>query len=181
MMHVLMKSLMLSEFIGKHMCVMYDIDIEARWTHQNQEHTDADKEGFNLSANKWRLRLLRIIAIQEHYERIECLAGAGVHLFTFSVIVSFLQQNAHPLVADRVPSVLRNVMNQIRLWKLDLNRVHMTTAHFFNDFPSRDLFEAACDFAREYSRLLWKDSKKMCLIVKTEIHALMRDFVSHQK
>ncbi|KAL8267532.1 hypothetical protein R6Q59_004876, partial [Mikania micrantha] len=95
--------------------------------------------------------------------------------------ISFLQQNAHPLVADRVPSVLRNVMNQIRLWKLDLNRVHMTTAHFFNDFPSRDLFEAACDFAREYSRLLWKDSKKMCLIVKTEIHALMRDFVSHQK
>nr|KAJ0213419.1 hypothetical protein LSAT_V11C400177860 [Lactuca sativa] len=96
-------------------------------------------------------------------------------------IISFLQQNAHPRVAEKVPSVPENVTDQIRLWESDLNRVEMTPAHFFDDFPSRDVFEAACDFAREYSSLLWEDSKKMQLIVKTDIYAHMKEFLSHQK
>ncbi|KAF2297680.1 hypothetical protein GH714_002190 [Hevea brasiliensis] len=50
---------------------------------------------------------------------------------------------------------------QIRLWESDLNRAEMTPAHFYDEFPSRDVFEAACDFAREWSGLLWEDSKKM--------------------
>ncbi|KAI3818739.1 hypothetical protein L1987_12556 [Smallanthus sonchifolius] len=73
-----------------------------------------------------------------------------------SEIVSFLQQNAHPRVAERMPSVLENVMDQ-------------------------DAFEAACNFAREFSSLLCEDSKKMRLIVKTEIYGHMKDFLSHQK
>ncbi|KAL0448758.1 UNVERIFIED_CONTAM: General transcription and DNA repair factor IIH subunit TFB2 [Sesamum latifolium] len=65
-------------------------------------------------------------------------------------IISFLQQNAHPRVAERTPSVPENVTDQIRLWEADLNRVEMTPAHLYDEFPSRDVFDAACDFAREY-------------------------------
>ncbi|XP_071706463.1 general transcription and DNA repair factor IIH subunit TFB2-like [Rutidosis leptorrhynchoides] len=100
---------------------------------------------------------------------------------TADQIISFLQQNAHPRVAERVPSVPENVTDQIRLWESDLNRVEMTPAHFIDDFPSRDVFEAACDFAREYSSLMWEDSKKMRLIVKSENFAQMKDFLSSQR
>ncbi|KAL4581094.1 hypothetical protein LXL04_017303 [Taraxacum kok-saghyz] len=79
-------------------------------------------------------------------------------------------------VVEKVPSVPENVTDQIRLWESDLNRVEMTPAHFFDDFPSRDVFEAACDHARDYSCLLWDDSKKMRLVVKTEIYAHMNIF-----
>ncbi|KAH7858822.1 hypothetical protein Vadar_028416 [Vaccinium darrowii] len=92
-------------------------------------------------------------------------------------IISFLQQNAHPRVAERIPSVPENVTDQIRLWESDTNRVEMTPAHLFDEFPSRDVFEAACDFAREYGGVLWEDSKKMRLVVKAEILGQMREFL----
>ncbi|XP_058186114.1 general transcription and DNA repair factor IIH subunit TFB2-like isoform X3 [Rhododendron vialii] len=92
-------------------------------------------------------------------------------------IITFLQQNAHPRVAERIPSVPENVTDQIRLWESDMNRVEMTPASLFDEFPSRDVFEAACDFAREYGGVLWEDSKKMRLVVKAEILGQIREFL----
>ncbi|KZV53813.1 phytoene synthase, chloroplastic-like [Dorcoceras hygrometricum] len=96
-------------------------------------------------------------------------------------IVSFLQQNAHPRVAQRIPSVPENVTDQIRLWESDLNRVEMTPAHLYDEFPSQDVYETACDFAREYGGLLWENSKKMRLVVKADIFAEMKEFLRRQK
>ncbi|GLT82888.1 hypothetical protein SLE2022_012190 [Rubroshorea leprosula] len=52
-------------------------------------------------------------------------------------IITFLQQNAHPRVAQQVPSVPENVTDQIRLCEADLNTVEMAPAHYYNEFPSR--------------------------------------------
>ena len=79
-------------------------------------------------------------------------------------IISFLQQNAHPRVADKIPAVTENVTDQvqlnksmissmdnrncqsnwignssmqIRLWETDRNRVDMTLSHLYEDFPSK--------------------------------------------
>ncbi|KAM7264109.1 hypothetical protein ACFE04_001792 [Oxalis oulophora] len=96
-------------------------------------------------------------------------------------IVSFLQQNAHPRVAEKIPSVPENVTDQIRLWESDLNRVAMTPAHYYSDFPSKDVFESASDFARGYrGGLLWEDSKSMRLVVSADVHMDMRKFLSGQ-
>ncbi|OAY24793.1 general transcription and DNA repair factor IIH subunit TFB2 [Manihot esculenta] len=111
----------------------------------------------------------------------ESLYNAFENGITAEQIISFLQQNAHPRVAERIPTVPENVTDQIRLWESDLNRVEMTPAHFYDEFPSRDVFEAACDFAREWSGLLWEDSKKMRMVVKAEIHMQMREFLRGQK
>ncbi|CAK9152517.1 unnamed protein product [Ilex paraguariensis] len=96
-------------------------------------------------------------------------------------IISFLQQNAHPRVAERVPSVPENVTDQIRLWESDLNRIEMTAAHLYDEFPSREVFEAACDFAQEYGGQLWMDSKSMRVIVKAEILTNMKEFLRRQQ
>ncbi|KAF5474385.1 hypothetical protein F2P56_006289 [Juglans regia] len=96
-------------------------------------------------------------------------------------IITFLQQNAHPRVAERIPSVPENVTDQIRLWESDLNRVEMSPAHYYDEFPSRDVFEAACDYAREWNGLLWEDSKSMRIVVKAEIHSHMREHLRRQK
>ncbi|KAH9762207.1 General transcription and DNA repair factor IIH subunit TFB2 [Citrus sinensis] len=110
----------------------------------------------------------------------ESLYNAFENGITAEQIISFLQQNAHPRVADRIPSVPENVCDQIRLWESDLNRVEMTPAHYYEEFPSRDVFEAACDYARDRSGLLWEDSKKMRLVVNAEIHMHMREFLRGQ-
>ncbi|GAB4851889.1 RNA polymerase II transcription factor B 52 kDa subunit [Ancistrocladus abbreviatus] len=111
----------------------------------------------------------------------ESLYNAFENGITAEQIISFLQQNAHPRVAGRIPSVPENVTDQIRLWESDLNRVETTPAHLYDEFPSKDLFESACDFAREHGGLLWEDSRKLRLVVKAEIHNHMREYLRRQK
>ena len=111
----------------------------------------------------------------------ESLYNAFENGITAEQIISFLQQNAHPRVAERTPAVPENVTDQIRLWETDLNRVETMPSHLYDEFPSRDVFEAACDFAREYGGLLWEDSKKMRLVVKAEIHLHMREYLRRSK
>ncbi|XP_011658205.1 general transcription and DNA repair factor IIH subunit TFB2 isoform X2 [Cucumis sativus] len=111
----------------------------------------------------------------------ESLYNAFKNGITAEQIVTFLQQNAHPRVAERIPSVPENVTDQIRLWESDLNRVDITPAHFYDEFPSREVFEAACDYAREWNGLLWEDSKNLRLVVKADIHTHMREHLRRQK
>ncbi|XP_054803641.1 general transcription and DNA repair factor IIH subunit TFB2 [Prosopis cineraria] len=111
----------------------------------------------------------------------ESLYNAFENGITAEQIISFLQQNAHPRVAERIPAVPENVTDQMRLWESDLNRVEMTEAYYYDEFPSRDVFEGACDCAREWNGLLWEDSKKMHMVVKTEVHPYVRDYLRRQK
>ncbi|PIA44014.1 hypothetical protein AQUCO_01800227v1 [Aquilegia coerulea] len=111
----------------------------------------------------------------------ESLYNAFENGITADQIISFLQQNAHPRVAEKTPSVPENVTDQIRLWEADLNRVEIVSSNFYEEFPSRDVFESACDYARENGGHLWEDSKRMRLIVKAEIHMQMREYLRRQK
>ncbi|KAE8716937.1 putative rnf5 [Hibiscus syriacus] len=136
---------------------------------------------YSYSSSKLHCEILRLFSRVEYQlpnlivgsMTKESLYNAFENGITAEQIVTFLQQNAHPRVAEKVPSVPENVTDQIRLWESDLKRVEMTPAHFYDEFPSRDVFEAASDFARMHSGLLWDDAKKMRLVVKGEIHILM--------
>ncbi|KAM0904077.1 hypothetical protein ACQ4PT_018244 [Festuca glaucescens] len=107
----------------------------------------------------------------------ETLYGAFDNGITAEQIITFLQQNAHPRVIDKVPIVPENVTDLIRLWENDRNRVEMV----YEDFPSKDMFEQCCDYARDNGFLLWEDAKKMRLIVRGEFHEEMQVFLRRQR
>ncbi|KAK8664745.1 hypothetical protein V6N13_084521 [Hibiscus sabdariffa] len=144
---------------------------------------------YSYSSSKLHTEILRLFSRVEYQlpnlivgaMTKESLYNAFENGITADQIVTFLQQNAHPRVAEKVPSVPENVTDQIRLWESDLKRVEMTPSHFYDEFPSRDVFEAASDFARMHSGLLWEDAKKMRMVVKAEIHMLMREHLRGQK
>ncbi|KAI5667039.1 hypothetical protein M9H77_16892 [Catharanthus roseus] len=161
--------------------------------------TSARKQGFVVvetnfrmyaySTSKLHCEILRLFARVE-YQLPNLIVGAitkeslykaFLNGITAEQIISFLQQNAHPRVAERIPSVPENVTDQIRLWESDLNRVEMIPSHLIDEFPSRDVFEAACDFARECGGLLWESSQKMRLVVKGESFPQMKEFLRRQK
>uniref|UniRef100_A0ACD5Y6U9 Uncharacterized protein n=1 Tax=Avena sativa TaxID=4498 RepID=A0ACD5Y6U9_AVESA len=110
----------------------------------------------------------------------ESLYGAFDNGITAEQIVAFLQQNAHPRVADKIPIVPENVTDQIRLWENDRNRVEMVLSHVYEEFPSKDMFEQCCDHARDNGFLLWEDAK-MRLIVRGEFHQEMHEFLRRQR
>ncbi|KAK9211497.1 hypothetical protein WN943_000874 [Citrus x changshan-huyou] len=108
------------------------------------------------STSKLHYEILRLFSKIE-YQLPNLIVGATTKESlnnAFENGITTEQQNAHPRVADRIPSIPENVCDQIRLWESDLNRVEMTPAHYYDEFPSRDVFEAACDYARDRSGLL---------------------------
>ncbi|CAI5469801.1 unnamed protein product [Closterium sp. Yama58-4] len=85
-------------------------------------------------------------------------------------IVQYVRKNAHPLVATKAPVVPETVVDQIRLWEFDRNRVATTAAVLYDDFPTQEVFEAIVKHAQQIGALLWKDSKKRKFVVRADAH-----------
>lgn len=101
---------------------------------------------------------------------------------TADQIVSYLATHAHPQMrkhnvsrstsnqAGIPPSVLPpTVVDQIRLWQLERDRVRATAGFLFKDFVSLAEYEAPCRYAEEIGVLIWKsDRKRMFFVTRHE-------------
>ncbi|CAI7855006.1 unnamed protein product [Closterium sp. NIES-53] len=94
-------------------------------------------------------------------------------------IVQYMRKNAHPLVATKPPVVPETVVDQIRLWEFDRNRVATTAAVLYDDFPTQEVFEAIVRHAQQIRALLWKDNKKRKFVVRADAHESVRTFIRH--
>ncbi|KAL3475303.1 transcription factor Tfb2-domain-containing protein [Aspergillus californicus] len=101
---------------------------------------------------------------------------------TADQIISYLANHAHPQMrkhnASRSnftqtglpPSVLPpTVVDQIRLWQLERDRVKATAGFLFKDFVSLAEYESPCRYAEEIGVLIWKsDRKRMFFVTRHE-------------
>ncbi|KAL4769680.1 transcription factor Tfb2-domain-containing protein [Aspergillus nidulans var. acristatus] len=101
---------------------------------------------------------------------------------TADQIISYLATHAHPQMrkhnvarstsnqAGMPPSVLPpTVVDQIRLWQLERDRVKATAGFLFKDFVSLAEYEAPCRYAEEIGVLIWKsDRKRMFFVTRHE-------------
>ncbi|BDD54948.1 hypothetical protein MAP00_000514 [Monascus purpureus] len=108
---------------------------------------------------------------------------------TADQIISYLSTHAHPQMRKHntskstsnitgiPPSILPpTVIDQIRLWQLERDRVKATPGFLFKDFVSLAEYEAPCRYAEEIGVLVWKsDRKRMFFVTKhTEVAAFLR-------
>eukprot|EP00958_Prasinococcus_capsulatus_P012797 scaffold1293_cov375-Prasinococcus_capsulatus_cf.AAC.15 len=70
-------------------------------------------------------------------------------------IISFLQQHAHPDIANRIPIVPETVADQIRLWAAERNRVVSSNVVLYENFPSDEDFQSVVQFSRSKKYLVW--------------------------
>lgn len=101
---------------------------------------------------------------------------------TADQIISYLSTHAHPQMrkhnmsktanpqAGVPPSVLPpTVVDQIRLWQLERDRVKATPGFLFKDFVSLNEYEAPCRYAEDIGVLAWKsDRKRMFFVTRHE-------------
>ncbi|XHF98998.1 hypothetical protein AWENTII_002520 [Aspergillus wentii] len=96
-------------------------------------------------------------------------------------IISYISTHAHPQMRKHnasksssnqsgLPSVLPpTVVDQIRLWQLERDRVKGTPGFLFKDFVSLSEYEAPCRYAEEIGVLVWKsDRKRMFFVTRHE-------------
>lgn len=97
---------------------------------------------------------------------------------TAEQIVSFLAAHAHPQMRKNNAANMQarqnplqqsvipaNVIDQVKLWQLERDRIQATEGFFFKDFADNAEYEETCRFADEIGVLVWKNDRKRTFFV----------------
>lgn len=107
--------------------------------------------------------------------------GFGI---TADQIISYLAAHAHEQMvraaaATGRPVLPPTVVDQIRLWQLENERMRTTPGFLFKDFDSPEEYAALCAYADEIGVLVWRsDRKRMFFASKFE---QLRDYLKSRK
>ena len=79
---------------------------------------------------------------------------------TSEQIISFLTTHAHPQMAKNQPVLPPTVVDQIRLWQLEGDRMKTTAGFLFSGFNTKQDYQAACKYAEEVGVVAWKNENQ---------------------
>ncbi|KXX77783.1 RNA polymerase II transcription factor B subunit 2 [Madurella mycetomatis] len=107
--------------------------------------------------------------------------GFGI---TADQIISYLAAHAHEQMVRAAAAAGRpvlppTVVDQIRLWQLENERMRTTPGFLFKDFDSPEEYAALCSYAEEIGVLVWRsDKRRMFFASKIE---QLRDYLKSRK
>jgi len=100
-----------------------------------------------------------------------------VNGITADQIISYLAMHAHPEMRKSPWFVPPNIVDQMRLWERERQRINGQDAELYDSFATFDGFSAAVKFAQQNDWLLYQDDDKLILIVKEEGSDNMKEFM----
>ena len=99
-------------------------------------------------------------------ESIQRAIAMGI---TSDQIVSYLTTHAHPEMQKTMPILPPTVVDQIRLWQLEGDRMKATPGYLIKDLTSAQEYEEYWKYAEALGVLVWKnDSKRVFFVSKIE-------------
>ena len=107
------------------------------------------------------------------------------HGITSDQIISYLSTHAHPQLLKKSltqgggPVLPPTVVDQIRLWQIENERMKATPGFLFKDFDNVKEYEGCCKYAEEIGVLLWKsDAKRIFFVTR---HEQLGDYIKSRK
>ncbi|KAI4156362.1 MAG: hypothetical protein LQ340_000326 [Diploschistes diacapsis] len=88
--------------------------------------------------------------------------GMGI---TSDQIISFLGTHAHPQMRKDHPVLPATVVDQIKLWQIENERMKATPGYLLNGFATAQEYEGACQYAREIGVLAWNSDERRAFFV----------------
>ncbi|KAF2473156.1 RNA polymerase II transcription factor B subunit 2 [Lindgomyces ingoldianus] len=86
-----------------------------------------------------------------------------------SQILSYLTSNAHPQMQKNTPVLPPTVMDQIRLWEYEGERVEPTNGYLMKEFSNDHEYKDLVAYAESLGVLIWKnDGKRMLFVDRLE-------------
>lgn len=73
-----------------------------------------------------------------------------------------------------------NVVDQIKLWQLELDRIQTFDGFLFKDFKDQNEYEILCNYATEVGVLLWSDKSKLRFFVTPDGMNQVADFAKRR-
>ena len=112
------------------------------------------------------IRFPNMVAGKVTRESIRRAVDMGI---TSDQIISFLTTHAHPQMKKSVPILPVTVVDQIKLWQMEGDRMQATGGFLFKDFLTAAEFEGTCRYAEEIGVLVWKsEGRRMFFVTKHE-------------
>jgi transcription initiation factor TFIIH subunit 4 len=115
----------------------------------------------------------------------ESIYGAIQHGITSDQIITYLSTHAHPQLVKSAaaqggsPVLPPTVVDQIRLWQIENERMKTTPGFLFRDFEGPKEYADCLQFAEDIGVLAWhNDVKRMFFATKYE---QLRDFIKGRK
>lgn len=72
------------------------------------------------------------------------------------------------------------VVDQIRLWQLELDRIQTFDGYLFRDFQSQQEYDVLCSYASEVGVLIWSDKQKRRFFVTKDGMSQVADFAGRK-
>ena len=84
---------------------------------------------------------------------------------TSDQIISFLTTHAHPQMRKDHPVLPATVVDQIKLWQIENERMKATPGYYLSGFATVPEYEGAVQYAREIGVLSWNSDEKRAFFV----------------
>lgn len=101
----------------------------------------------------------------------------GIHA---DQIIAYLLVHAHPEMKKHDPILPPTVVDQIKLWQLEMDRVQAADGYLYTDFSSQNEYETIAKYAQELGVLLWQDPRRRRFFVMNEGNAQVVDYVNRK-
>ncbi|KAK1755514.1 RNA polymerase II transcription factor B subunit 2 [Echria macrotheca] len=115
----------------------------------------------------------------------DSISAAISYGITAEQIISYLETHAHPQMAlwaktaDQKSLLPPTVMDQIKLWQLENERMAHIVGFLFKDFDSPEEYADLCRYASEIGVLEWKSDKRGMFFASK--HEQLRDYLKSRK
>jgi transcription initiation factor TFIIH subunit 4 len=95
-------------------------------------------------------------------ESVHRAVQAGI---TSAQIISYLTTYAHPQMQKSNPPLPPTVMDQIRLWEYEGERVETSTGYMMREFGSEAEYRDVLGYAQDLGVMVWQNDEKRCFFV----------------
>ncbi|KAL2355367.1 transcription factor Tfb2-domain-containing protein [Cryomyces antarcticus] len=99
----------------------------------------------------------------------ESVQTAITYGITADQIVSYLTTHAHPQLHKTHPVLPPTVVDQIRLWQIEGDRMRATPGFLFKEFAGEEEYKGAVEYADTLGVLVWRnDGKRLFFVTRYE-------------
>ncbi|CEP64098.1 TFIIH/NER complex subunit TFB2 LALA0_S10e02212g [Lachancea lanzarotensis] len=128
----------------------------------------------------------------------ESIRRALLNGITADQIIAYMETHAHPQMRRLAEQTLDKkleldpnckeglqilpptVVDQVKLWQLELDRIINYDGYLFTDFDNSQEYSLLCDYSNDIGVLLWKDDKKRRFFVSQEGNAQVIDYAKRK-
>lgn len=120
-----------------------------------------------------RSRFSNMVTGQITRESVRKALANGI---TADQIVTYLTVHAHPQMRKSVPLLPPTVVDQIKLWQLEMERMKTVEGYLFSDFKNGSEYDVLANYARELGVMVWENRSKGLFFVTKEGNQQIVDY-----